>query len=67
MANYITKLQADNRDLQAKLDAMQQEIGEVRAYLASAKFWNDPTVQVRDIEARLMNVWRVGIETVAGE
>ena len=67
MANYINKLQAENADLKAKNEAMQRAIGELRAYLASSKFWNDSTVQVRDVEARLMNVWRAGIETVAGE
>lgn len=67
MANYINKLQAENADLKAKNEAMQREIGELRTYLASSKFWNDPTVQVGDVEARLMNVWRAGIETVAGE
>lgn len=47
--NHIKRLEQDR----AELVALRAELRELRGYLASAKFAEDPTVQVRDVLNRL--------------
>lgn len=57
MGNYITKLQDENAEMKAALARQENEIAEFRAFLASSKFHNDTTIQVRDVDARLVQMW----------
>jgi hypothetical protein len=54
--NYIKKLELDNRRRAKVIDAMESELGDLRRYLTSAKFHEDPTVQVQDVLNRMDNV-----------
>ena len=54
--NYIHQLQGEVAELQAQREEANQLLTEVLVYLGSNKFWNDPTVQVRDIQTRLAPV-----------
>lgn len=54
MTNYITRLENELREKTVELDALQRELNEFRAYLATDKFAVDPTIQVQDVENRLM-------------
>ena len=57
MANYINTLQAENAALKATIARQEKDIAEFRAFLASSKFHNDTTIQVRDVDARLLAMW----------
>lgn len=56
MANYIKKLEAENVALLAEVKAKNDLLADLRVYLASSKFHNDPTVQVRDIDAKIIAI-----------
>lgn len=51
--NYIKRLEEDNRKLSGELDAYKKSVLELKTYLLSDKFHEDPTVQVRDVLNRL--------------
>lgn len=57
MANYINTLQTENAALKAVVAEQEKAIAEFRVFLASSKFHNDPTIQVRDVDARLVAMW----------
>ena len=54
--NYIKRLEADNKRRGKMIDAMEAELMDLRRYLTSEKFHEDPTVQVQDVLNRLENV-----------
>lgn len=62
MANYINTLQAENAALKAEIEAKNELIRDLRAHLASSKFWNDTTIQVGDVDK-----WLVAIQFANGE
>jgi hypothetical protein len=51
--NYIKRLEKENLALSADKKAYQKTIADLRAYLLSDKFSEDPTVQSRDVLHRL--------------
>ena len=54
--NYIHQLQGEVAELQAQREEANQLLTDVLVYLGSNKFWNDTTVQVRDIQTRLQPI-----------
>lgn len=55
--NCITKITDENKALKATLARQEAEITAFRAFLASPKFHNDTTIQVRDVDRRLVDMW----------
>jgi len=54
--NYIKQMQENVEDLK-KTNAEQCEvINEFLHYLGSSKFWNDPTIQVSEVQQMLVNI-----------
>jgi hypothetical protein len=51
--NYIKRLESERAEAVAKVEARDAAIAELRSYLLSSKFHEDPTVQVRDVLTRL--------------
>ena len=51
--NYIKMLESSNRTKGSEICAYAGAIQDLREYLLSGKFHNDPTVQVRDVLHRL--------------
>jgi len=51
--NYIHQLQSQVEDLQAQREEVNELLTDLLVYLGSRKFWNDPTVQTRDVQNRL--------------
>lgn len=51
--NHIHRLQADNAEMTEALQTTRDTVDELFAYLTSAKFHTDPTVQVSDVMHRL--------------
>jgi hypothetical protein len=51
--NYITKLQEIKLEAREYNEKAQAAMLELISYLQSSKFWNDPTVQVKDVMNRL--------------
>lgn len=60
--NYIKRLEKENATFRRMIAAVEAELMDVRRYLTSPKFHEDPTVQVRDVLARLENVTRAAYE-----
>lgn len=56
MPNYITVMRAQNDDLRAEIKAKNELIQEFRIFLASSKFHKDTTIQVRDVDDRLVDI-----------
>ena len=54
--NYIHRLQGQVAELQAQREEANELLTDVLVYLGSNKFWNDPTVQVRDLQTRLQPI-----------
>lgn len=52
--NYIKQLEFNNRALRRTVVAALEEIGDLRVYLESSKFYDDPTVQTKDVENRIL-------------
>ena len=59
--NYIKKLEAENTDLKARVEATDQGIQDLISYLCSDKFADDSTVQVRDVLKRLEQGAQAGL------
>ena len=56
MPNYIQTLQKENEEYESKRQSALNEILNLKMYLTSEKFWNDTTIQVRDVLNRLDNI-----------
>lgn len=52
--NYIHRLQREKGDLIAQLEQAHRLVDEFRAHLLTPKFHEDTTIQVRDVDARLV-------------
>ena len=52
--NYIKQLEFNNRALRRTVVAAMEEITDLRVYLESSKFYDDPTVQTKDVENRIL-------------
>lgn len=50
---YIEQLQHDKKELTEQLIKANEALADIQVYLLSNKFWQDTTVQVRDILNRL--------------
>lgn len=53
MANYIKRLEAENKLKAVEICGLRSSIQDLMTYLHSPKFHNDSTVQVSDIIHRL--------------
>ena len=51
--NYIKALQARNSELNVEVDTLHAELDSLKAYLVSAKFMVDSTVQTGDVLRRI--------------
>lgn len=51
--NYIKYLEGEVKELEAKIDAANRHLSELKVYLQSPKFYTDTTVQVQDVQNRL--------------
>ncbi len=51
--NYIKRLQNENKNLKNDKNIARAELLELEKYLLSPKFYNDPTVQIRDVLTRM--------------
>lgn len=51
--NYIKTLQSENADLAIEIAAYVSMLAQLRAYLCSQKFHDDPTVQCADVLRRI--------------
>ena len=49
MPNYIQKLQIENAELRKSISESKEGISAFRVHLASSKFHEDTTIQVRDV------------------
>ena len=54
--NYINTLQNENAQLKEQLTMAEELISEFRTYLITPKFHNDTTIQVRDVDTRLIEI-----------
>lgn len=55
--NYIKRLENENRVLGAELVALKTGLGDLRSYLESQKFYEETTVQVRDVLHRIEEIF----------
>jgi hypothetical protein len=51
--NYIKRLQAEAETMQYLRGEADEALTEFLVYIGSEKFWNDPTIQVADVQRRL--------------
>ena len=51
--NYIKRLQAEAETMQHLRNEADEALTEFLVYIGSKKFWNDPTIQVADVQRRL--------------
>ena len=56
--NFIQRLQNENEEYELKRQNALNEIMHMRIYLTSNKFWDDPTIQVKDVLNRIDNIQR---------
>ena len=54
--NFIQRLQQENEEYESKRQNALNEIMHLRMYLTSDKFWNDTTIQVKDVLNRIDNI-----------
>ena len=54
--NHIKKLQNNNQVRQYAINEFKSGIKDLKNYLLSSKFYNDPTVQVKDVLNRLAEI-----------
>ena len=47
--NFIQRLQNENEEYELKRQNALNEIMHMRIYLTSNKFWDDSTIQVKDV------------------
>ena len=52
--NYIHQLQQQVKELEQMRSEADQLVTEFRVYLESNKFWEDTTIEVADVQRRLM-------------
>ena len=62
MANYIRTLQAENAALRERMANLMLGIAAFRSHLQSSKFHADTTIQVGDVDARLLGLWREAMD-----
>ena len=55
--NYIKQLQLEVAQLKAQNQALTNGLNEIRHYLVSPKFSSDTTVQVTDIDNRILEIF----------
>lgn len=60
--NYIKRMEADRKDLGKVIDAKNDALRHLAAYLRSDKFHQDTTVQAEDVLRRLRDVADAGME-----
>jgi len=51
--NYIKRLQSEVKEQSEAVKAIRTELLDLEKYLLSAKFHNDPTVQIQDVLNRI--------------
>ncbi len=51
--NYIKRIEAENQEVRAREVQNAAVLQEILRYLMSSKFYQDPTVQVRDVLTRM--------------
>lgn len=56
--NFIQRLQNENEEYELKRQNALNEIMHMRIYLTSNKFWDDTTIQVKDVLNRIDNIQR---------
>lgn len=56
--NFIQRLQNENEEYELKRQNALNEIMHMRIYLTSNKFWDDSTIQVKDVLNRIDNIQR---------
>jgi hypothetical protein len=54
--NYIHKLQHETAAQAREINALRKGINELRRHLTSEKFHDDRTIQVQDVEDRLLQI-----------
>ena len=54
--NFIQRLQQENEEYESKRQNALNEIMHLRMYLTSDKFWDDTTIQVKDVLNRIDNI-----------
>tara|TARA_R110002110_G_scaffold310168_2_gene523582 strand:+ start:637 stop:843 length:207 start_codon:yes stop_codon:yes gene_type:complete len=54
--NYIHRLQGQVAELQAQREEANELLTDVLVYLGSSKFWQERSVQVRDLQTRLQPI-----------
>lgn len=59
--NYIDRLQRENAEMRAQLDAVREAINEARAYIGSSKFADWRYVSTMDMEVRLSEAAMVAV------
>jgi len=62
MANHIHKLEDELSEAQEELRGLREGLQDLRRYLTTPKFHEDPTVQVRDVLNRLQDAHNLGAE-----
>ena len=63
--NYIKRLERDNLVRAAEMVGLRSGLTDLKVYLTSAKFHNDPTVQVADVLRRLEEAERFADQLAA--
>ena len=56
MTHYSVTLKEEIKTKEERIAAAEKSIQEFRKHLTSPKFFEDTTIQVRDVEARLLNL-----------
>jgi hypothetical protein len=54
--NYIKRLERENAELRAAAQNARDAITAFKIHLFSEKFYNDPTIQVKDVDLRLTEI-----------
>jgi predicted RNase H-like nuclease (RuvC/YqgF family) len=63
--NYIARLRREVAEAKAEVEALKKQmadarelISDFRGHLTSSKFHEDTTIQIRDVENRLLDITR---------
>lgn len=54
--NYIKRLERENAEIRAAAQAALDLVTEFRAHLCTPKFYVDTTIQIKDVDARLIEI-----------
>jgi hypothetical protein len=57
--NHWTRLREENDDLKQRLADVEQWVTDFRTHLQSGKFHQDTTIQVRDVDNRLIDLLEI--------